>query len=71
MKLYPFIGFNEEGELRVHVSPFRLNKLSPMHERGKPFPDGADEVIIPEDVPNVLKEVINYFNDVEKKNKKK
>lgn len=73
MKLYSFIGLNENDELQLHVSPFKLNKLSPMHERGKPFPAGSYDTIEQQDALSMLKKIDSYFNEYEasKKPKKK
>lgn len=73
MSLYAFIGLDNNKELRVHVSPFKLNKLSAMHERGKPFPSGAEDVVSNEDIPRLLEGLTNYFQEYEegKRSKKK
>ena len=71
MNLYPFIGMDNDGEMCIYISPFRLNKLGPMHERGKPFPDGADRAIEPEHTRDLLRKLCDYFNDYDSRKKKK
>lgn len=73
MSLFPFIGLDESDDLRIYISPFKLHKLSAMHSRGKPFPDGCDSGISPEKTRELLQKLCNYYNEYEggKKSKKK
>lgn len=71
MNLYPFIGIDDAGDMRIYMSPFRLNKLSPMHSRGKPFPAGVDQAIEPEQTRELLKKMCDYFDEYNSRNKKK
>jgi hypothetical protein len=71
MNLYPFVGMDDSGDMHIYMSPFRLHKLSPMHSRGKPFPDGVDRAIEPEHTRDLLKKLCDYFNDYDSRKKKK
>ena len=73
MTLHPFVGMDESGDLHIYISPFKLHKLSPMHSRGRPFPDGVDQPIPSEKAEELLKKMHDYFNGYEnnKRSKKK
>ena len=71
MNLYPFVGMDDSGDMHIYMSPFRLHKLSPMHSRGKPFPDGVDRAIEPEQTRELLQKLCDYFNDYDSRKKKK
>lgn len=61
---------DDAGDMHIYVSPFRLNKLGPMHGRGKPFPDGADHAVEPEQTRALLKKLCDYFDYDSRKKKK-
>ncbi len=69
MNLYPFVGI-EDGKMHMYVSPFRLNKVGPMHSRGKPIPDDCANEIDPNNVENALAKMNQYFNEANKAKKK-
>ena len=71
MNLYPFIGLDDFGDMHIYMSPFKLHRLSPMHLRGKPFPDGCDRAISPEKTRDMLQKLCNYYNDYDSRKKKK
>jgi hypothetical protein len=71
MILYPFIGLSDCGELRIHVSPFKLYPLSPMHRRKNEFPAGCEGVIEPERIEEVLHKMQDYFKEHEARKPKK
>ena len=71
MNLYPFVGMDDSGDMHIYMSPFRLHKLSPMHSRGKPFPDGVDRAIEPKQTRELLQKLCDYFNDYDSRKKKK
>jgi hypothetical protein len=66
MDLIPFIGL-ENGEMKVFVSPFKLNKLGDMHMRGKDFPKCAQSPIANSECLEVLKSMESYYEPVKKK----
>lgn len=66
MDLIPFIGL-ENGEMKVFVSPFRLNKLSDMHMRGKEFPKSARLPIANNECLEMLKSMESYYEPIKKK----
>jgi hypothetical protein len=66
MDLIPFIGL-ENGEMKVFVSPFKLNKLGDMHMRGKDFPKCAQSPITNGECLEVLKSMESYYEPVKKK----
>jgi len=39
------IGLNEKNEITIYASAFPLNKLGPMHSRGKNFPKTVYDLI--------------------------
>ena len=71
MSLFPFIGLDESGDMGIYISPFKLHKISPMHVRGKPPPEGCGNVISPEKTRDMLKKLCDYFNDYDSGKKKK
>lgn len=71
MSLFPFIGLDDSGEMSIYISPFKLHKISPMHYRGKPFPEGCEKSISPEKTRDMLKKLCDYFNDYDARKKKK
>ena len=66
MDLIPFIGL-ENGEMKVFVSPFKLNKLGDMHMRGKEFPKCVHSLIANGECLEVLKSMESYYEPVKKK----
>lgn len=42
--LFPYIGLTDDGQIRMFVSPSRLNQLGAMHKRGMPFPEIIHDV---------------------------
>jgi hypothetical protein len=66
-KLIPFLGLDNKGKMRIHLSAFPLNTPSPMHERGKPLPDIAHRSINEGECLDVLKILTNYYNNDDKK----
>lgn len=73
MSIFPFIGLDESGDMGIYISPFKLHKISPMHFRGKPLPEGCGDAISPEKTRDMLKKLRDYFNEYEnnKRSKKK
>lgn len=66
MDLIPFIGI-ENGEMKVFVSPFKLNKLGDMHMRGKEFPKCVHSLFENSECLEVLKSMESYYEPVKKK----
>jgi hypothetical protein len=66
MDLIPFIGL-ENGEMKVFVSPFKLNKLGDMHIRGKEFPKCVHSPIANSECLEVLKSMESYYEPLKKK----
>ena len=66
MDLIPFIGL-ENGEMKVFVSPFKLNKLGDMHMRGKDFPKEVYSPIKNSECLEILKSMESYYEPVKKK----
>ena len=65
-ELIPFIGL-ENGEMKVFVSPFKLNKLGDMHMRGKDFPKCAQSPITNSECLEVLTSMESYYAPIKKK----
>jgi hypothetical protein len=66
MDLIPFIGL-ENGEMKLFVSPFKLNKLGDMHMRGSEFPKCVQSPITNSECLEVLKSMESYYEPVKKK----
>jgi len=66
MDLIPFIGL-ENGEMKVFVSPFKLNKLGDMHMRGKEFPKCVESPIANSECLEVLTSMESYYAPIKKK----
>ena len=66
MDLIPFIGL-ENGEMKVFVSPFKLNKLGDMHMRGKEFPRCVSSLITNGECLEVLTSMESYYEPIKKK----
>jgi hypothetical protein len=66
MDLIPFIGL-ENGEMKVFVSPFKLNKLGDMHMRGKSFPKCVNLPFTNSECLEVLTSMESYYEPVKKK----
>lgn len=71
MTLHPFIGLDESGDMHIYISPFKLYKLSDMHSRGEPFPNGATGIVNLNNADYLLKKMSNYFNKHENNGKTK
>lgn len=68
MRLIPFIGLDDNGEMKLFVSPYRLNTLSPAHKRGKEFPNVVFENVTADNFEDILQAVKKYYEpDVKKK----
>jgi hypothetical protein len=65
--LYPYlIIVNDKYELRV--TPYKDNKISPMHERENPFPATVkQEYTNPEEAIEGLEALTDYYAQTEKK----
>jgi hypothetical protein len=70
MILYPFIGLDDSRKLRIHISPFKLYPLSPMHKRKNDFPVGCDG-IVEQDIEGALQKMQDYFEENEARKPKK
>ena len=70
MILHPFIGLDDSGKLRIHISPFKLYPLSPMHKRKDDFPSGCDG-IVEQDIEEALQKMKDYFQEHEARKPKK
>jgi hypothetical protein len=62
-ELTPYIGIDEHNESQIYVTPFPLNKISPMHLRGKPMPF----MNVKEDPIETLRSVREYYKEKKKK----
>jgi hypothetical protein len=71
MTLHPFIGLDDSGELRIHISPFKLYPLSPMHRRKNDFPAGCDGIVEQDKAEATLQKMRNYFTEHEANKPKK
>ena len=71
MILYPFIGLDDSGKLRIHISPFKLYPLSPMHKRKNDFPAGCDSIVEQDNVKESLQKMQDYFEEHEARKSKK
>lgn len=70
MNLYPFIGI-QDGKMYMFVSPFRLNKIGPMHSRSSPIPDECSGVIDPDKAESALIKMTKYYENETSGTKKK
>ena len=66
-KLIPFLGLDDNGKMRIHLSAFLLPTPSPMHERGKPLPDIAHRSLKEDECVDALQILTNYYNNDDKK----
>ena len=63
--LRPLLGLNENNQLEIYINPWgKLNKLSPMHERGAPFPRLVHD-ITDESAIAALRAIGEYFQKAE------
>jgi hypothetical protein len=69
-KLIPYLGLDESGSMRIHLSAFPLNTPSPMHERGKPLPDIAHRSLKDAECLDALQVLTDYYNKEEPRAKK-
>jgi hypothetical protein len=58
----------EEGKYKLRVSPYRAETPSPMHQRGKPFPDSFKSEYESMELAAIgLQELTEYFQCYEEK----
>ena len=69
--LHPFIGLNDKEEPEIFISPFSCYKVSPMHERGKGFPEEVYGKLTEEQAFSALRKLTKYYNAEEEGRTKK
>ncbi len=58
----------EEGKYKLRVSPYAAETPSPMHQRGKPFPDSYSPEYESMELATIgLQELTDYFQCYEEK----